>query len=348
MYNCYVCKESLPGVVRTFNPLQLVGCEHCLNISLVRWYEDGRVAESLPKSVPLEEIVPAGSTLDNILSVVPNAITHLPLLAEVPQRVVKTIHAPDSSVEDVAGVIREDGTLSTKILSLSNSALFATVSEIVDLPTACSRLGMRTLSNIANAMATANQYQSNDPVTLELMRSLWKHSVATAYCAEAIAEQLKLKELDPTMAYVSGLLHDIGKAVLVDVITTQYPGDAGRLKSSPELITKAIAPIAPLVGVHVMQHWRLPGELAFITFFGRHPQAMPHPTCKKLAYCLRFASDIAELKGYGAAPEGSISLENHSAVKALKVTQQDIDAISTKLDEQLVPIMDIFGTLSYN
>ena len=346
MYKCYECKGTLPGMIRAFKPLQLVGCESCMNISQVRWYDDNRrVAEPLPKSAPLREIVPKGSTLDNILSVVPNAITKLPLLAEVPQRVVQTIHTPDTSLEDVANVIREDATLSTKILSLSNSALFATVSEIVDLPTACSRLGMRTLSNIANAMATANQYRSSNEVAMQMMQDLWKHAVATAHCAEAIATQLNDKELSPTLAYVAGLLHDIGKVVLVDVITTQYPGDAGRLKSSPELIAKAIEPIAPLVGVHVLQHWRLPGELAFITFFERHPRSMPHPACKKLALCLRLASDIAELKGFGIADTSQVSLENHVTVNALKLTQSDIDAIAEKLDTQLEPIMSIFGTL---
>ena len=346
MYNCYECNETLPGMVRAFKPLQLVGCESCLNVSLVRWYDDNRrVAESLPKSAPLKSIVPLGSVLNNILSVVPSAITRLPLLAEVPQRVVKTIHTPNSLIEDVANVIGEDAALTTRILSLSNSALYATVSEIVDLPTACSRLGMRTLSNIANAMATANQYRSKNLVALELMQSLWKHAVATAHCAEAIAEQLNSKEINSTMAYVAGLLHDIGKVVLVDVITTQYPGDAGRLKTSPELIAKAINPIAPLVGVHVTQHWRLPGELAFITFFARHPQSMPHPGCKKLAYCLRLASDIADLKGYGIAESDSITLDDHISVKALKLTQGDIDSIAQRLDKQLEPIMDVFGTL---
>ena len=345
MYSCYVCKETLPGMVREFKPLQLVACANCLNISLVRWYEDRRVAEPLPKSAALKDIVPSGSTLDNILSVVPKAITHLPILAEIPQREVKAIHTPDSSLEDVAAIIREDATLSTKILSLSNSALFATVSEIVDLPTACSRLGMRTLSNIANAMATANQYKSKNPVSIGLMQSLWKHSVATAYCAEAIAEHVDLKSVNPTMAYVSGLLHDIGKAVLVDVITTQYPGDAGRLKTSPELIAKAIDPIAPLVGIHVIQHWRLPGELAFIIFFGRHPKSTPHPSCIKLSYCLRLASDMAEVKGYGTAPEGSISLDDHVAAGELKLTSEDIERLMEKLDEQLEPIMNVFGVV---
>ena len=140
-------------------------------------------------------------------------------------------------------------------------------------------------------------------------------------------------------------MHDIGKVVLVDVITTQYPGDVGRLKTSADLISKAIEPIAPLVGVHVLQHWRLPGELAFITFFERHPRSMPHPSCKKLAYCLRLASDIAELKGFGIAEGGQISLDNHVSVNELKLTQADIDAIAVQLDKQLEPIMNIFGTL---
>ena len=113
-----------------------------------------------------------------------------------------------------------------------------------------------------------------------------------------------------------------------------------------KLIAQAIDPIAPLVGVHVIQHWRLPGELAFITFFGRHPQSCPQPGCKKLAYCLRLASDIAEIKGYGTAEEGSISLDNHIALRELKMTPQELDELMEKVDENLKPIMDVFGVLT--
>lgn len=159
MYKCFACNHELPRSIRPFPPIQLIGCDQCMNVSQIKWLDNIPTVVSIPDYQKLEKFVPDGSVLSGILGAVPKALAQLPVLAEIPQRVVKTIHNPDSSLNDVAQIVKEDAVLTTKVPSLSNSAFFATVREIVDLPSACSRLGMRTLGNIANAMAFANQYK---------------------------------------------------------------------------------------------------------------------------------------------------------------------------------------------
>ena len=75
-------------------------------------------------------------------------------------------------------IIEEDAVLSTKILSLSNTAYFPTISETNDLTTACSLLGMRNWANIATTMSSVNQYKTSNADARKLMRNMWQH-VAT-------------------------------------------------------------------------------------------------------------------------------------------------------------------------
>lgn len=340
MYKCYVCETDLPGMIRPFHPVQLIGCDRCMEVSTVTWLDDIPTVVPLPDYSQLRMYVPEDSVLAKILASVPSALTLLPVLEEIPQRIVQTIHKQDSSLNDVAQVIREDGVLTTKVLSLSNSAFFATVSEIVDLPTACSRLGMRTLGNIANAMAFANQYKSKDRNAIALMQKLWVHSLATAHCAELLADRFGI---DKDTAYVAGLLHDIGQVVLIDIITTKFGGTPQRLRESADLIVKAIEPVSHLVGLHVLQYWKLSGELTHPVFFLKEPEKAPTQVGKELAYCVGLASDMADQRGYGVSDPSSIDFEGHEALMFFKLPVEELDVLSAEADALLNSVMTVFS-----
>lgn len=341
MSKCYACSQELPGLIRPFHPIQLIGCDHCMNVSQIAWLDNIPSVKSIPDYPRLDKFVPKGSVLANMLDIVPKALTQLPVLAEIPQRVVKTIHSPDASLNDVAQIIKEDAVLTTKVLSLSNSAFFATVSEIVDLPTACSRLGMRTLGNIANAMAFANQYKSTDKSAIQLMQKLWMHSLASAHCAELLAVKFGL---DRDVAYVTGLLHDIGKVVMIDVITTKFSGTPPRLKESPDLIARAIEPIAHLVGLHVVQYWKLAGDLTHPIFFIQQPQIAPTKEGQAMAYCVRLASDMADSRDYGITDSSKVKMDGHVSLDFFDMSPSDLESFSENIDQMLASVLSVFGS----
>lgn len=277
-----------------------------------------------------------------VLSVVTESIVELPVLAEIPQRVVTTIHDPLASVHDIVKIIEEDAVLSTKILSLANSAFFATVSEINDLTTACSRLGLRQLANIATTISNVNQYRTPNPELHKLMQKLWQHAVATAHCSEALAMKFKI---DTSTAFIAGLLHDIGKVVLVDSITSKYAGNVGRLSNSPDLLSKAIDPFAPIVGLHVIQHWKLSDELTYSTLYSQRPELIPAEASNELAYCVQLASDLAESKGFGISNPDKITLEGHQALQFFDLSQDELNTLSDSFDEMLDSVMQVFGSV---
>lgn len=237
-------------------------------------------------------------------------------------------------------IVEEDAALSTKILSVANSAYFATTSEIGDLTTACSRLGMRALANIAHTMASANQYRSPNPEVRTLMERLWTHGVATAHCADAIADAIRFSS---PLVYVSGLLHDIGKVVLIDTITSRYEGNVGRLKEAPDVLARAIEPFGPIIGLQVMQHWNLQSELLMTTFFSQKPEATIREDCVRLAHCVRLASDMAEAKGYGVGQASKDSLTLNPSIEALGLNESQFEELSASLDASLNSVIGAYG-----
>ena len=119
MSTCYICGEELLKDIKPYHPVQVVGCSQCLNISQVSWTGAEASLAPVPGFESLGNMAPRGSIIAGILEHIPQAITDLPVLAEIPQRVVGTIHDPISAIFDVVSIIEEDVVFSTKILSLS-------------------------------------------------------------------------------------------------------------------------------------------------------------------------------------------------------------------------------------
>jgi HD-like signal output (HDOD) protein len=312
-----------------------------MNVLIIDWDAEPVQSALIEKVGNISDRAPRGSVMGNVFEMMNRVIEELPVLPEVPQRVVATIHDPLSSIDDLVAIIEEDAVLSMKILSLANSAYFATVSEINDLSTACSRLGMKSIANIAHAISNANLYQTSKPEYRELMQQLWTHAVAAAYCAETLASKTGI---DSNTVFVGGLIHDIGKLVLFDALTNKYNGSIGRLGEDTSLMIKVINQFSPVAGLHVIQHWKLAPELAFSTLFSGQPEINPSSEWSKLGHVVCLSNAAAEHVGYSIGDVAPTDLSAHASVDALGLSE-DWEDIESNLQETIDSVMGVLGSI---
>jgi HD-like signal output (HDOD) protein len=331
------------SLVRPAKPAQLVGCGQCHNPLLLQW-DDTAVPQirAVPSLDRVEDMAPRGSVMEGIFSILGEVISELPVLAEVPQRVVTAVHDPISNMDDIAVIIEDDAVLSMKVLSLANSAYFATISEINDLSTACARLGMKALANIAYTVANANLYKTSDPMARDVMQQLWRHAVATAHSAEAVGRKVGL---DQNTSFIGGLVHDIGKAVLLDAITTKYTGNVGRLRESQDLLVRVLDRHAPLVGLHVVQYWKLAPEFAYSTLYSMEPRQLEDERWQTLAHTISLGNIMADQCGYLIGTGEPAALDPDSFQETLGLSAADIAEIKAELDESLDAIVGVLGAM---
>lgn len=340
---CPYCNQNLLTAVKPIKPMQVVGCRECINVSLVEWTGDDPAAKPISGMPPLSEIAPQGSVMAGVFAMLNDIIVQLPVPPEVPQRVVSMVHDPLTSMNELASVIEDDAAISMKVLRMANSALFASTHDISDLRTACARLGMKVLANVAHVMANSNLYRSGDLHFRELMQQLWLHSLATAHCADEIARIVKLT--DTNAQFVAGLVHDIGKLVLLDALTVKYKGNTGRLKESPDLMLKVMNRFSPIVGLHVVQYWKMAPEVLFTTLFNHQPEATPTPEWTPLAHIISLSSDLVDAYGYKIGDGPPPNLAGHASAKALELTKEQTAELSRTLPEALGSIVDALGAM---
>jgi putative nucleotidyltransferase with HDIG domain len=344
MTTCPFCGDEVPSRKTPGEPPFLRACRKCLNPILAYPADEGLVAEPLSDSRDIREDIAPGSVVAGILASLGKEFDSLPVLPEIPQRILGMVHDPLMSLSELAQVMSKDAVVSVKILKMANSAFYSSIQEIRNLNVACARLGLRVIANTVCAVANANLYRTTVPQFREMMQRLWQHSLATAHCADELG--LRVGGVDKNVLFEGGLVHDIGKAVLVDLITVKYKGSVGRLRQTPELLLKVVQKYHALVGLHVAQHWNLGSDLCFSTYFHDSPDSCPPGDMERLVDLVALANAIAHAIGYGFGDDAQPSwLGDSAAARRLGMDPGELPAICDGVKDHVATLVDALGAL---
>ena len=142
-------------------------------------------------------------------------IKNLPSPPKIYNLIIKEMQSPDPSLADIGSLISQDISLSAKIIQFVNSAYFSLPRKIVDPKQATIYLG----SEVVKALVLSNHVFSsfeNEAETLGFnITQLWKHSMMVGLLSGEIASIENAKKNEVEEAIIAGVLHDIGKLILL-------------------------------------------------------------------------------------------------------------------------------------
>jgi HD-like signal output (HDOD) protein len=173
----------------------------------------------------------------------------------------------DASTSELAKLIQRDIALAGQIMRVANSALYARRNPVTTLPQAITWLGMREIRNIAFAVAVQGQVFESVYFRGE-MADLWRESMVTALFAQEIA---RLKQRNVASAYLCGLLHRAGMAVLLS-----RAGSAAlkqHLTPDGREVMRLAERHEARIGTHLAIAWALPPAVADTITHWRDPSA---------------------------------------------------------------------------
>jgi putative nucleotidyltransferase with HDIG domain len=134
------------------------------------------------------------------------------------------VNNPDGSAAAAAEVVAKDPAIATKVLRLANSSIYGLKAQVCDIPHAVSILGLRVLRNMVVQATVLEEFGNSDQDVEGFdLDYLWDHSVKTGVAARALAKMSPVEfGLDEEVAYTAGLLHDIGKILLIENAAAGY------------------------------------------------------------------------------------------------------------------------------
>jgi HD-like signal output (HDOD) protein len=254
----------------------------------------------------------------------------LPTLPSVVARINQLIDDPTASAGDINDVISHDLALSAKILKLVNSAFYGFPRRISSMTHAVVILGFNSVRNIA---LTAFVFDAFDTRTLPFgHRNFWVHSVGAGVAADVLAVRAGMPANDD--AFVSGLLHDVGKLVMHQHMRANFSSILERV--AREEVTFLEAERAELefghaeIGGLLMENWRLPEQLVAALRFHHDPPAAPEEH-RQMAAVVHLADIFARALLVGSGGDNKIPPVSGPAWEALKLAEADLPAIFTEI-----------------
>ena len=181
---------------------------------------------------------------------------NLPRLPATANALLEKLNDAESNADELVKLVNGDPILSAEVLKQANSAHFRRGDrEVTNLKQALLAVGFDGLRSMVVA-SLMRPVVSIRPIYFKLFgQQLWDHS---QQCAKACSAIAKRQGIDVFDAYLLGLIHDVGKIVLFQMIVEAFRGVDPDLKPRPYVFVKLILSNSRRLSVRVAEAWGLP------------------------------------------------------------------------------------------
>jgi len=171
-------------------------------------------------------------------------------------KVAQLARDPDTDIDTLCALLRNDGPMVAAIIRISNSPCYAPATFHGNLNSAVNQIGMREIIHVVNLSLAQQLFARDLPSYGVTAHDYWSASVAAALVMEALA---KHSGLDHEDAYTMGILHAIGRVLINRVIeekgfTIFWDGSI----SLAEWERNAVGFDYAQAGAMLLQHWQFP------------------------------------------------------------------------------------------
>lgn len=257
----------------------------------------------------------------------------LPLLPGVAMEITSAAGKEDVDVRTIADLLKRDASLSAHVLRIVNSPVYSPRAQIVSLQQAVARVGAIKIREIALVIACKTGVFKAKGYEQEI-DEVFRHCIGTALFAQEIARNTRNNVED---AFLCGLLHDVGRPVLLQALITLLK--EAKVNPDREAVLALVAELHEVAGSALAKAWALPDTV--VTALAKHHAPKPELECvpvRIVALADRFAHLAFEV-GPGLSCE---SVAGHPSLGALEIYPDVLD----KIVKRASVVKETLGALS--
>jgi len=260
----------------------------------------------------------------------------LPPIPATALRALEMTNDPQVSVRELQTVLAQDQALTARILRIANSSMYGLRREIGTVSHAVAILGLDTTRSILAAACVQQVFQTGMVKARDLgTKLLSDHSWGAGLCSRVIAKYVRYAPQEE--AFLSGLMHDIGKPVLLKnlpdrympIINDVYRGEATFYDAEQVVLGFSHAQVGSILA----EKWNFPPQLS--EAIGYHHDPMAAPRHSQLACITSLANKIMVYLGIGFERNAELILHEQPAAAALRLDASALQNIVTETNGML-------------
>lgn len=156
-------------------------------------------------------------------------VRFLPVYFSVISHLLALLSQEEPSIPEIVYAVGADQSLTSRLLNIVNSPFYGSVRQIGTIDEAVIRIGIAGLRNLTLAV-------SMNDITGGLRQEEWKHSLMTAQIADILSRKLRSPTEISKFAFVTGLMHDLGKLFLTRRYMLEYQSVYAKMKAGMGLV----------------------------------------------------------------------------------------------------------------
>jgi HD-like signal output (HDOD) protein len=233
-------------------------------------------------------------------------VDDLPAFPAVVARAASMLTDPDSTLADVERIVKQDEALAAAVLKRGNSARYGASGRTFNLNQSLGRIGRAAAMELVMNMKLSSFMERGGEAYGLRRRAMWQGALFGAVCAEHIARTLG--KSDPGVAYLCGLMRDVGKLAI----------DCYCMHHRPDLLCGSTTPDKPYidcerdalgvdhaeVGAALAERWELPSPVSDAIRFHHQPPPFDDPRHSDLFDIVHAADILCLGTGLGVGNDG--------------------------------------------
>ncbi|GBF51901.1 HDOD domain protein [Leptospira ryugenii] len=207
-----------------------------------------------------------------IRNILTQEVESLPPLSAHIQHLIREVKKKDSDWHPLAEEVKREPAVTAEILKIANSPLFGAHQKVILMEEALKRIGLKNLESILLTLGARKILNGK----YDKQIAIWSHSFKVSLYVRFLGEQIHTYAKFAEVASVSGLLHDIGRMVLlsldlslVDQIRVLKSEDNTQLSEWVEEYTLGITHSE--IGYMIGKKWNFPEEILDVIRFHHKP-----------------------------------------------------------------------------